>query len=189
MTFQTNTKNSGFREISPEELYAVSGGGDDEVGRILVTGEREIKSNSLTTDSLASLGIFGFGTGGYCGLGEGNHFGGGGTGEKGDRGPIDRIPDIPEDEKKPLLTDREKASALVYEKLGVPGPAAVALAKAVGILASYETKAYLDKLAREWTDAMMRGLIGPPAESTGDSLEDFRRAYGPILGPDNLPEN
>ena len=79
MTYQANTKSLGFRELSPAELCAVSGGGDDDGNVIVVTGRRETRSIGLTTESLASLGIFGFGTDGYFGLGEGNHHGGGGT--------------------------------------------------------------------------------------------------------------
>jgi hypothetical protein len=68
MTYQSNPLISGFRGLTPEELCAVSGGLDEEVGEIVVT--RSSNFVSISADSLASIGLFGFGDGGFFGLGQ-----------------------------------------------------------------------------------------------------------------------
>jgi hypothetical protein len=70
MTYQSNPIFSNFRVLTPEELCAVSGGLDEEVGEIVVTGTRSSNVVSISADSLASIGVFGSGIDGYFGLGQ-----------------------------------------------------------------------------------------------------------------------
>lgn len=69
MTYQSNPQRSGFRELNLMEISAVSGGNDQVVGEIIVTGKRGNNFTSISAESLASLGIFGFADGGLLGLG------------------------------------------------------------------------------------------------------------------------
>lgn len=81
MIYQSNPKSSGFRELTPAELFVVSGGVDEEVGEIIVTGNRDRNFTSISVESLSSLGIFGFNDFSFLGLGGGfldSLFGGGG---------------------------------------------------------------------------------------------------------------
>lgn len=61
---QTNLKETGFRELGPQELEAISGGQEVIGNPITVTGNRgDTWTVSITPSDLALIGVFNFGGG------------------------------------------------------------------------------------------------------------------------------
>ncbi len=64
MAYQNNLRESGFRELGPQELEAISGGQEVMGNPITVTGNRgDTWTVSITPGDLALIGVFTFGAG------------------------------------------------------------------------------------------------------------------------------
>jgi hypothetical protein len=64
MTYQSNPQRSGFRELGPQELEAISGGQETIGNPFTVTGNRgDTWTVSITPGDLALIGVFNLGGG------------------------------------------------------------------------------------------------------------------------------
>ena len=96
----------------------------------------------------------------------------------------DRLPSEGIDEH---LTDRERAFSLTLQLFGVSAPLAGAIAIATGYLSSTDAKLDFEEFMDKAHELVKETLFGPAPETTGDPVEDIRRAMGPFGGP-KFPE-
>jgi len=177
-------QKSGFRSLDDVELEAISG------GRIVVIGDLDDGSTKHRPGQFFSdlAGVTTFdanrGQGAATGVpisappsnGAGNQ-----GGEISGNDLLDKVPATPDTED--LLDEREELFALELELLGVPGPLAIAIAATTGTLSSVEFKQALNNFVNDTNRAVNEFLFGPPAPTTGNPIDDQRRALGPIVGP------
>lgn len=172
---------NGFRALTEAELNVVGGGTLPEPvidnDGITVFGSGGSDWVSITPDQLAQVGIFMFGSADYDLQADTLDA----PPDDGGFGLLDRLPSFIE------LDERQQAFALVLEALGVPAALAAATAIITSYLSSYEFKAAMGKFFTEMGITITTATFGPPEQSTGDPLEDLRRAYGPMTTPE-FPE-
>lgn len=171
-------KTNGFRELSDAELEAVSGGGE-----IIVKGDRKDDGwVGVSAEDMMYLYPELFGNADSV---NGGPVGDGGGDPQG-LTLLDKVPSLI-GLMGLELNEHEKAFSLTLQGLKVPAPLADAIAKASGFLSSTQFKLYLESIAETAPSAITEALFGPPRESSGDTLEDFRNTWGPFLGP-QFPE-